>query len=244
MSPFFDQAPASPRPAAQQLTLVSHRLCPYVQRAAIVLLEKGVPFERVDVDLRHKPDWFLRVSPLGKTPVLLAGDVPLFESAVICEYLDETHGPQLHPDDALQRARHRAWMEFGSAQLNTIAAFYNAADEAALEARAAELRARFETLDKALGTGPYFAGDRFSLVDAVFAPVFRYFDAFEAIGDFCFFEGCDKVSAWRKQLALRDSVQRAVSADYPELLRAFLRDRGSAISRRMQGSTSLDESAG
>ncbi len=51
-----------------QLTLVSHALCPYVQRAAIVLIEKGVHFERRDIDLNNKPDWFLALSPLGKTP--------------------------------------------------------------------------------------------------------------------------------------------------------------------------------
>ncbi|MCV4777127.1 glutathione S-transferase N-terminal domain-containing protein, partial [Escherichia coli] len=47
------------------LVLVSHALCPYVQRAAIVLAEKGVPFERRDIDLANKPSWFLKVSPLG-----------------------------------------------------------------------------------------------------------------------------------------------------------------------------------
>ena len=57
---------------SNSFVLVSLALCPYVQRAAIVLHEKGVPFERRDVDLADKPDWFLRVSPLGKTPVLLA----------------------------------------------------------------------------------------------------------------------------------------------------------------------------
>lgn len=140
------------------LVLVSHALCPYVQRAAIVLAEKGVPFERRDIDLATKPSWFLKVSPLGKTPVLLVGDVAIFESAVICEYLDETAWPRLHPQSALERARHRSWMEFGSALLNVIGAFYNAADEAALAARAGEIRTRLERLEEALGSGPYFAG--------------------------------------------------------------------------------------
>ena len=94
-------------------------MCPCVQRAAIVLAEKRVNFERRVVDLANKPDWFLAVSPLGKTPVLLAGEEPdrtaVFESAVICEYLDDTLTPHLHPADALERARHRSWMEFGSA---------------------------------------------------------------------------------------------------------------------------------
>jgi len=78
-----------------ELTLISHALCPYVQRAAIVLAEKGAAFERRDVDLANKPDWFLGISPLGKTPVLLVGKQPVFESAVICEYLDETVAPPL-----------------------------------------------------------------------------------------------------------------------------------------------------
>lgn len=158
------------------LVLVSHALCPYVQRAAIVLREKGVPHERRWVDLAAKPDWCTAISPLGKTPVLLAGGQPIFESAVICEYLDETLAPRLHPADPLQRARHRAWMEFGSSVLATIAAFYNAPDAQALQAHRATLLKRFEQLEDVLDAeGPLFAGAGFTLVDAVFAPVFRYF---------------------------------------------------------------------
>jgi glutaredoxin len=70
----------NPRPV-----LVSHALCPYVQRAAIVMTEKRVKFERRDVDLAHKPEWFLDVSPRQETPVLLVDDQAIFESAVICE---------------------------------------------------------------------------------------------------------------------------------------------------------------
>jgi len=215
------------------IVLVSHALCPYVQRAAIVLAEKGVPFERRDIDLANKPDWFLRISPLGKTPVLLVDGEAIFESAVICEYLDETALPRLHPATALQRARHRSWIEFGSALLNLIAAFYNAPDEAALQARAADIRARLLQLEDALRNGPWFAGADFSIVDAVFAPVFRYFDVFESITDFGWMDGLPKVHRWRGALAARTSVVGAVRADYPQLLAAFLRARGAALSRRM-----------
>src|SRR5215216_3953576 len=129
--------------AEAKLTLVSHRLCPYVQRAAIALAEKGVPFTRRDVDLANKPDWFLAVSPLGKTPVLLVGDTAIFESAVILEYLEETRPAPLHPADPLARAEHRAWIEFGSAVLNDIAGLYGTPDEATFSAKAAALRAKF-----------------------------------------------------------------------------------------------------
>ena len=217
-----------------ELTLVSHHLCPYVQRAAIVLLEKEVPFTRRWVDLAAKPDWFTALSPLGKTPVLLAGDAAIFESAVICEYLDDTLVPRLHPQDALLRARHRGWMEFGSSVLNTIGAFYTAPDAGALAVQRDVLMGRFDQLEQALDErGPHFAGTEFTIVDAVFAPVFRYFDTFELIGEGSFFARTPRVQRWRGALAARPSVQHAAVPDYHARLLVFLAARGSELSRRM-----------
>jgi glutathione S-transferase len=216
------------------MTLVSHALCPYVQRTAIVLAEKGVPYQRRDVDLSAKPAWFRAVSPLGKTPVLLVDGAPIFESAVICEYLDETVAPQLHPADALERARHRAWIEFASQLLNLVAGLYSAADEAQFEFRRAELAARFAQVEAVLGTGPHFAERDFSIVDAAYAPVFRYFDTFERITDLRLFADTPKLSRWRAALAMRPSVRDAVSPQYPQRLMDFLKARGSALSRRIE----------
>lgn len=81
--------------------------------------------------------------------------------------------------------------------------------------------------------GPYFAGTSFCVVDAVFGPVLRYFDVFDAIDDFGFWSGVPKLQRWRRALALRRSVADAVRPDYPELLRTFLRARRSALSRRV-----------
>jgi glutathione S-transferase len=216
------------------LTLVSHALCPYVQRAAIVLAEKGVAYDRRWVDLADKPEWFRALSPLGKTPVLLVDDEPIFESAVICDYLDETTAPRLYPDDALQRARQRGWVEFGSAVLNTIWAFYSAPDVTALEDKRKALRRQFEQVELALDAdGPWFAGVRFGIVDAVFAPVFRYFDVFESLGEPALFDGLPRVQRWRAALAQRPSVRQAVLPGYAEQLTRFLRERGSALSLRL-----------
>ncbi len=216
------------------LKLVSHKLCPYVQRAVIALGEKGVPFERIDVDLTNKPDWFLRVSPLGKTPVLLVGDTAIFESAVILEYLEETQASPLHPAGALARAQHRAWIEFGSAILSDIAGLYAAPDEIAFKAKSAALRDKFLRVEQRLN-GPWFYGDRFIIFDEVFGPVFRNFDAFDRIGDFGILAGLPKVAVWRAALAARSSVQTAVRSDYPALLWDFYRARGSHLSRLMRG---------
>jgi glutathione S-transferase len=221
---------AGARPA---LTLISHHLCPYVQRAVISLHEKQVPFERVYVDLAAKPDWFLKISPLGKVPVLQVGDTSLFESAVILEYLEETLPRPLHPEGPLERARHRAWIEFGSSVLDGIAGLYGALDEDVFGAKARDLRARFARLEQELGDGPYFAGSSFSLVDAVFGPVFRYFDVFDGIGDFGILSDLPRLAAWRQALSARASVRDAAPWDYTERLRAFLERRGGHLASLM-----------
>ena len=213
---------------AAPLRLIGHKLCPYVQRAVIALTEKGVPFERVDIDLANKPDWFLKISPLGEVPVLVVatarGEVALFESNVICEYIEETQaGPKLHPSDPLVRAEHRAWMEFGSALLSDLWGLETTTDPATFETKRQAVATKFARVERAPGEGPFFAGDRFSLVDAVFAPIFRYFDVFDELADLGIFKDTPKVRGWRAEFARRPSVQAAVGADYPQLLRAFLK---------------------
>lgn len=215
--------------------LVSHPLCPYVQRAAIVAAEKGIALRREAIDLAAKPDWFVALSPTGKVPLLLVGEAALFESAAICEYLDETSpGPALLPADPMHRARHRAWVEFASATLNDIAGFY-AAGEEAFGAKRSILSGRFVAAGQAVAAGgPWFAGAAFGMVDAAWAPVFRYLDAFERCAGLQMLDGAPGVQACRAALAERPSVQGAAAPDYGERLEAFLLARGSHLSRLMQ----------
>ena len=122
------------------ITLISHDLCPYVQRAVIALTEKGVPFDRIYVDLADKPEWFKEISPLGKVPLLKVGGHVIFESAVILEYLEETQPHPLYPQDPLTRAQHRAMIEFGSAILSDIWGMEIAPSQEALEDQGKRVR--------------------------------------------------------------------------------------------------------
>lgn len=212
-----------------KLKLISHKLCPYVQRARIVLDEKAVPHEIDFIDLANKPQWFLDISPLGKVPVLLVGGEPIFESAVITEYLDEITEGSLHPENPLEKARNRAWIEFASNALSVIGSFYNANEQEAFDAQTALLIRRFQTLEGELEEGPYFNGERFTLVDAAFGPVFRYFDVIERYADFGFFRETAKVRAWRSALSQRRSVERAVVEDYAQRLHQFFLNRNSVL---------------
>ncbi|OWV98056.1 glutathione S-transferase family protein [Rhizobium sp. R693] len=217
------------------LTLISHPLCPFVQRAAIVLLEKNVPFEWINVDLSAKPGWFLALSPTGKVPLLKVHlteeeDAILFESMAICEYLEETQGgAAMYPDNALLRARQRAWIEFATQTLADGWQFLNATDPATANAKRAAFRDRLRKLDAELGSGSYFAGAAFGMVDAVYAPLFRYFAIIDPAVSQAIFEGFPRVSAWRAALAARPSVRSAVVEDYAERFREHLRQHQALL---------------
>lgn len=217
------------------LTLYSLNICPFAQRAMIALLEKGAPFERVYIDLDNKPASFLAISPLGNVPVLGVrqpdgGEVAIFESLVICEYIEETQaGRRLHPADPLARARHRAWMAYASSILSGVVGIERAADAEALKTHGAQLAQRFARLEQQLGDGPYFDGEEFSFVDAIYAPIFRYFDVFDSFADLGVFAGLPKVAAWRQALAQRPSVRNAVTEHFHDELVKYLESRNSYL---------------
>ena len=219
---------------SSDLMLVSHHLCPYVQRAVISLTEKQVAFERVTIDLSAEPDWFLKLSPLGKTPVLQASGTTIFESAVILEFLEDTQPHPLHPADPYHRAENRSWIEFSSAFLNDIAGLYSAPTADTFSAKRTRIAEKIGQLEQKLDHGPYFNGPAFSLVDAAFGPVFRYFNVLDAVIGPDLFDGRPKVIAWRKALAARSSVRQAVDADYESRLEAFLLARNAFISEKMK----------
>ncbi|QCI65692.1 glutathione S-transferase family protein [Phreatobacter stygius] len=218
-----------------KLTLISFPTCPYVQRAIIALKEKNVDFDVVYIDLANKPDWFLAISPLGKVPVLKVerpgeNDAILFESSVIVEYIEDTAaGAKLHPADPLERAQHRAWMEYGSTVLADLFRLGTAKTDAELGAARDAVTAKFKRLEDTLGQGPYFAGTAFGYVDAVFAPAFRQIDALESAVEAGLTRPFPKVAAWRAALAARPSVKAAVPADYQALYLTRLRNNDAQV---------------
>lgn len=221
-----------------QLRLVSHHLCPYVQRAVITAGKLGIPFERINIDLSAKPDWFLAISPTGKVPLLQVtredgGEQVLFESAPIAEFLNDIGGGEMLSADPVERAVQRAWIEFASGTLAEIAGLYAAPSADVFAAKCAAITARLGQVEGVVGD-TWFWGDRFTLVDAAFGPVFRYLDLFERRLNLRLADDLAKVSAWRARLAADPVVASAVAADYPQRLEAFMLARGTEITRRLE----------
>jgi len=210
-----------------EIELISFDLCPFVQRSIITLLHKNIPFKRTNIDLQSKPDWFLKISPLGKVPVMkMDGDI-LFESAVINEYLDEITPPSLHPNDPKIKAHNRAWIEFGSQLLSGNFRMLTTQDEEKLTMEIAAFNNKLAFLENAVGNGPYFNGDKFSLVDTAYAPLFvRLLLVIQPATHDNWLKNFPKLNQWANVLLAEQSVQSSLIEDYVQLATDRFKSKG------------------
>jgi glutathione S-transferase len=214
-----------------KLELVSHTLCPYVHRAAAMMHEKGVPFERRYIDLKAKPDWFLAISPRGKVPVLLVDGRPLFESQAIIEFIDETHPPSLLGTDPFERARQRAWVEMANdlsnAQYRLFTAPSPEEQKAATEALAA-ITGRYE---EALAGG-VIAAEGFGVAHLALASSALRFAAVDKELGVRVLPAVPRFEALMRRLAERPSIAKTVPDDYAALFIGKLVERRSLYTAR------------
>jgi glutathione S-transferase len=216
-----------------KLELVSHTLCPYVHRAAAMMHEKGVPFERRYIDLKAKPDWFLAISPRGKVPVLLVDGRPLFESQAIIEFIDETHPPSLLGTDPFERARQRAWVEMANdlsnAQYRLFTAPSPEEQKAATEALAA-ITGRYE---EALAGG-VIAAEGFGVAHLALASSALRFAAVDKELGVRVLPSAPRFEALVRRLAERPSIAQTVPDDYAALFIGKLVERRSLYAAQAQ----------
>ena len=182
---------------------------------------KDVEFEVTFVNLREKPDWFLKISPHGKVPVLKVDEEILFESNAIAEFLDETVPPRLHPEDPMQRARNRAWTDYVPTFSGALNGIYYTKTREDMEAGLAKSPKVVERLEQAIALGrgndgPYFHGPELSLVDAAYAPFLQRFviaDRFLKTG---LLDEFPHVQAWVDALLSNEVVTGAVAPNFLE----------------------------
>jgi len=215
--------------------LVSFKTCPWVQRSAIILREKNTPFEFRHIESDNRPDWFLAISPHKKVPVLRIDDkVTLFESNAINEYLDEVEQPRLHPADPIERAINRAWTDYVPTFAANVTGCAYAATEAEYEKAVAKIPDTFDRLEKALekqGSGPFFNGKTYSLVDAAYAPFLQRYYFLDRIKKLGQIERYPRLKAWAEALMARPSTHSFPEGEFEAMYRANLKKRGSYLSQ-------------
>ena len=211
------------------LELISFKTCPFVQRAAITLNYKNVEHHITFIDLADPPDWFLEISPLGKVPVLKVNGEILFESAVINEYLDDITGGELQPGDSLARAKNRAWIEVASNMLGNNYMMKTSTDKERFEKYRDQLVSQLHRVEKRLGEGPWFNGEKFSLADTAFAPLFAHHAVANSRFSLVDPVSMPKVTAWSKRLLALPAVKNSVVAEFDQLYLAALEKANSYL---------------
>jgi stringent starvation protein A len=151
------------------ITLYNAARCPYVARVRILLAEKAIEVETVEIDLSNRPAWFYEKNATGRVPVIAEdGGPPLPESAVIMEFLEERYPePALLPADPADRAAVRLLI-FRDHELTSPYYALRREEDGAREQFDAAL-ARFEAL---LGEQPYLSGAEYGLADIALVPWF------------------------------------------------------------------------
>lgn len=210
--------------------LISFKLCPFVQRSLITLLYKEIDYSITYIDLANKPDWFLKISPFGKVPLLKTDGEVLFESAIINEYLDEITPPSIHPAEPLKKAKSRAWIEFSSGLYVVLYHLLAAKDKESADKCEKDLAGMMRKLEDILGKGPYFNGDNFTLADTAYAPFFMRLFIIEKRGGASILKDLPKAAAYGNALMELPAVKDSVVPDFEELFVSYLKNKESYLS--------------
>ncbi|MBT3196071.1 MAG: glutathione S-transferase family protein, partial [Candidatus Ruthia sp.] len=194
-----------------KLELISFKLCPFVQRAIIILKKQKIDYDITFINPMDPPDWFKAISPTGQVPLLKANDEVIFESSVISEFANDISENDLHPSDAIQKAKNRAWIQFSSTIFDDL--FNLVTGDKEIYAKAKEsLFGKLAKVESVKGKDVFFNGADFNMIDAAFAPIFmrlswinEFTDNALSISEF------NNLSAWSEAILAVDEVQDSVS---------------------------------
>ena len=201
----------------ESIKIYSSARCPYAQRTRMLMIEKEIPFELTEVDLRNKPDWFLAVSPYGKVPVIVDDGQTIYESAIINEYLDEKYiSIPMMPEEPVERAKARIWMDYCTNKYLTLSRklLVDHGNEELQTENKKKMKESLIYIEKECfeknANGPFWLGNKISLVDLHYAPFFERFGAFKELFGVEWPEECIKISNWWSAIQKRDSYKMTV----------------------------------
>ncbi|XP_044154973.1 glutathione S-transferase omega-1-like [Bufo gargarizans] len=215
---------AAPGPVPEGvIRIYGMRFCPYVQRAILVLVAKGIKHEVVNINLKNKPDWFFEKSPLGLVPSIeTSDDKIIYESLIICDYLDEAFpGVKLTPADPYEKAQQKILLEHFNAvrilAFNILLARTKNEDYSELKTKVFE---KFKPFEEALTKRniPYLGGESLSMIDYMIWPWFERLhvsDITEVL------EKMPRINAWYK-LMLQDPAVKQTFI-HPDVISGFTR---------------------
>ena len=162
------------------MTLYSGITDPFSHRCRIVLYEKGMDFEIIDVDLMNKPEDLAVMNPYNTTPVLVERDLVLYESNIINEYIDERFPhPQLMPADPVMRARARLFLFRFEQELFTHVKTLETGPSKGHEKARLYIRENLIQIAPIFVKQKFMLGEEFSMLDVAIAPLLWRLDHYQ-----------------------------------------------------------------
>lgn len=154
------------------MTLYSRADCPLSHRVRIVLAEKGIGADVVDVDIDNPPEDLIDINAYSSVPTLVDRDLVLYDSMIIMEYLDERFPhPPLMPVDPVSRARTRMMLHRIDKDWYGLIADLTGADAERAERARGMLRNDLTMMAPILAKKPFFMSDEFALIECTIAPI-------------------------------------------------------------------------
>nr|ACJ06747.1 glutathione S-transferase omega class protein [Crassostrea ariakensis] len=172
----FATGSACPDLEAGKLRVYSMRFCPYAQRTLLVLAQKNIPHEVVNINLKNKPEWFLQKNPLGRVPTLEKDDKIVYESAICCDYLDQVYPDnKLTPDDPYCQARDKMTVEVFSQFVSDLHKVMNSTPQENPESLQ-KVKNHLSQLESVITArqGGYFGGNAVQMLDLMLWPWYEY----------------------------------------------------------------------
>ena len=204
------------------MKIVSFKICPFVQRVTALLEHKGASYEIEYIDLSHKPQWFLEVSPNGQVPILITeDDRVLFESDAIVEYIDEVVGTPLYSPDPVRKAQERAWSYLASKHYLVQCSAQRSSDATVLAERQSTLDTAFAKIETQLGDRPFVGGDSPGMVDIAWTTLLHRAEIVERRAGYDFLAAHPRAKTWRDAVIATGVPAASVSEDFEERFGAF-----------------------
>ena len=154
------------------MTLYSTITCPFSHRCRIVLHEKDMDFQVIDVDPNNKPEDIAVMSPYGRAPILVERDLVLYESNIINEYIDDRFPhPQLMPADPVMRARARLFLYRFEQELFCHIDDLESKDQKVADKARAVISDNLTVITPIFEKQKYILGDDYSMLDVAIVPL-------------------------------------------------------------------------
>ncbi len=213
-----------------KLELISFKLCPFVQRAVIILKKQNIDYDITFINPMDPPDWFKEISPTGQVPLLKVDGEIVFESGVIAEFINDISADSLHPENVITKANNRSWMAFSSSMFDDLFTIVTG-DEAGFNTAKTALFTKLKKVEAAKNNQAFFNGKDFNMIDATFAPIFMRLGWInEFTNDALSLSEFTNLNAWSASVLSVDAVKNSVAEGLDDVYYSNIEGREGHLS--------------